>query len=323
MTTSSIKLSETLVGYHGHCTDGKTAAWSARHFGVPEENLHEVQYGEPLPEVFFAHQGTIAFLDFRPPLADLRKLARSVAGRRVFVVDHHKAAWDEAFEALSADSAGFSTLFTPTTSNTLVELEKEPQLVYIFDNDRSGARLAWDFFQGATYFVQPRPLLIDLVEDYDLWRKKLPLVEEVAIILQSQSLSFSLLDETHDDLCNELGRIEAKGRAFMDMRAGLVEKAVKKIGLVSLGVPGARFPIVCSLQFKNEIAHKLLMQGYEVAVVWHHGPGVAPDGTQIGRCFHSLRSKTVDVAAIAREFGGNGHKNAAGFVTNLPLDLLP
>jgi hypothetical protein len=66
----------------------KTPATSVMRIGSPpapplrkhEENLHEVQYGEPLPDVFFAHQGTIAFLDFRPPLADLRKLARGPEG---------------------------------------------------------------------------------------------------------------------------------------------------------------------------------------------------------------------------------------------------
>ena len=37
------------------------------------------------------------------------------------------------------------------------------------------------------------------------------------------------------------------------------------------------------------------------------------------RC--SLRSKgEIDVASIATEYGGGGHKNAAGFKTTLPLD---
>lgn len=342
----NLNLANTLVGYHAHCTDGMVAAWAAHKAGVPAENLIPVSYGEPLPARFGAHPGAIVFLDFRPKLDELRILA-AWPGRRVFVVDHHKAAAEEAMKLLPGnDRCGM--LFTPHTVPKLTESACDGEgadigmlrLVYIFDNERSGAHLAWDFFHDASSYL---PYIVSLAEDYDLWRKKLPLTEEFHIMTSTQELSLKLiyaLDAAVDGALSiaaggsllfegkwrELANDIRAGKATpslegvwpaaterLRMRDDLVRVALSKTVETDLEgvVPGARFPMVNSSVFRNEIAQALLARGHEVAVVWAVVEG--------GKYSYSLRSKDVDVAAIARHFGGNGHARAAGFTLDRPL----
>jgi hypothetical protein len=319
----TLKLQEVLVGYHAHCTDGMVAAYSAAYFGVPTENMHALAYGDPLPEVFSTWKGPIVFLDFRPRLDALVSLAGDPERQgRVFVVDHHKNAYEEACAALKAP--GLHTLFTPSASPQLPEdcrHDVGPNLVYIFDNDHSGARLAWDFFQGASHFVAPRRHIVDLAEDYDLWRKKLPLTEEFHIMTSTQKLTFELLQDL-DRTVTALMATSTRPRwpealERLQMRQDLVSQALERVNFTDLDgvVPGARFPMVNSNVFRNEVATALLERGYEVAVVWAHVDG--------GKYSYSLRSKDVDVDVIARLFGGNGHARAAGFVRARPFTVLP
>jgi uncharacterized protein len=308
----------TLVGYHAHCTDGMVAAWAASVFGVPKENLVALSYDLPLPGRFFEHANTgkpVVFLDYRPKLEDLKAL--DGVGRAVFVVDHHKAAF-EAYEDARKDGF-FGSEMVPKG------------LVYIFDNDHSGARLAWDFFQGSAFFVIERPYIIDLAEDYDLWRKKLPLTEEFHIMTSTQELTIDLIADLDIEvkalmsLARGGGLLSDGGSVLVQepfwpralerlhMRDDLVKLALSKVVFTDLAghAPGARFPMVNSTVFRNEVAQALLARGHEVAVVW----AVVEDG----RYSYSLRSKDVDVAALARKFGGNGHTRAAGFTLDRPL----
>lgn len=314
---NSVDIKNILVGYHGHCNDGMGAAWSANFFGVPQEHLFELNYGEPLPVEFEETLGDIVFLDFRPALDDLKRLSKQ--GRQVIVVDHHKKAYEEACERLQA--LFIVNTVAPGAGGITGDLvEPLAPIVYYFDNGHSGARLAWDFFRArAEHKSLLRPRIIDLIEDYDLWTKKLPLVEEMNCFLVSAPLTLSRIDDAMKILEDGPDAAKATLQHYVRMRDGLVQKAVQNFGFTDLGgaVPGARWPMVCSSVFKNEIADVLLGRGYEVAVVWSHAP---VDG--VGKCLHSLRSRGFDVAEVAKKFGGNGHQRAAGFAVSTPFELL-
>lgn len=316
-----LNLQNILVGFHGHCTDGLTAAWASTWFGVPDNSLVELNYGEPMPQSMLDFEGDIVFVDYRPKIEDLLRLVAR-QDRRVFVVDHHKAAYEEACEKLPG------TLFANSVSAwTLLAKNLGAPLVYIFDNDHSGARLAWDFFQANSVDVKERPALIDYVEDYDLWHKKLDLTEDINTILQAAPLTLEALDTVHRALRRDDTRaaLVDKAEFYREMRNDVVRKAVQNHVFTDLdgAVPGARWPIVASSVFKNEIADRLLSMGYEAVVVW------SPAVVEGEWCFlHSLRSKstesgTVDCAKVAQLFGGNGHQKAAGFATKRPFMVLP
>ena len=61
----------------------------------------------------------------------------------------------------------------------------------IFDMERSGAGLTWDYF----YPGRPRPWLIDYVEDRDLWRFKIEDAEVVNAYISTIPYTFEAWDE--------------------------------------------------------------------------------------------------------------------------------
>jgi nanoRNase/pAp phosphatase (c-di-AMP/oligoRNAs hydrolase) len=103
-----------LVIYHGNCPDGFTAAWvTARKLGDVE--LLAAKYGDdpPLEE---ATGRRVVIVDFSYPREKLEQLH---ATGSLLVLDHHKTA--------EADLQGLPYC--------------------VFDMQRSGARLAWDYFR--------------------------------------------------------------------------------------------------------------------------------------------------------------------------------
>src|SRR5262249_25358010 len=60
----------------------------------------------------------------------------------------------------------------------------------VFDMERSGARLAWEYF----FPEKDPPWLVNYVQDRDLWRWKLPHSREVSAFIASCSHDFQLWD---------------------------------------------------------------------------------------------------------------------------------
>ena len=95
------------------------------------------------------------------------------------------------------------------------------------------------------------------------------------------------------------------GRARLDIDAGLVWSVLGKEDLDAGGVPWeAADPLIDLLRLAREAGVACLLKELR--------PGVVKG---------SLRSRgVVDVAEIASAFGGGGHRNAAGFTTDLSAD---
>src|SRR5262245_63096993 len=148
-----------LVLYHGQCLDGFAAAWVAfRRFGGTAE-YHAVQFGDALP--YPIARRDVLILDFSCPREQLLEMKKQAA--TLLVLDHHLTA--------QQDLAGLDFA--------------------IFDLERSGATLTWDYF----FPGEGRPWLVSYVEDKDLWRWKLPDSEEVSAALQSYSRSFKMWEK--------------------------------------------------------------------------------------------------------------------------------
>lgn len=164
-------MSKVLCIYHGpDCADGLGAAWAVHCALGDNVEFVAAKYGESAndPEACFAKLGPfelkdrdVLFVDFSASLIALRAMAAEA--RSILVLDHHKTAREDLvglYEPISwqdwqvkpvALSSGL-----PNPSN----------LAAIFDMDRSGAGIAWDYLHPS----QPRPHIIDLIEDRDLWR---------------------------------------------------------------------------------------------------------------------------------------------------------
>lgn len=167
-----------------------------------------------------------------------------------------------------------------------------------FDLTKSGARLAWEMVNGG----REPPWLVKYTEDRDLWKWELENSKEINAALRCYPFDF--------DGWDELGRtgyprrLIEEGRAILRYQDEVIAGAVENAAICTIA--GYRVPVVNSTTLISEIAGKLA-EGHPFGVCWFE----KADGTRI----YSLRSREggEDVSAIARQFGGGGHKHAAGF----------
>lgn len=275
ITLKEAKLEKkTLVFYHGGCSDGFSAAWVAhKKFGDDAEyiaaNFNEV------PDV---RGKDIYMLDISvsDKKEDIEKLMEN---NHIVLIDHH------------------------VTRQNLVQLIPESY----FAIDRSGAMLAWEYFN-------PRknpPTLITYVQDQDLYSWKLPFAREIMVSVNLSDRSFDAWDKMAADLENEMKRnsyIE-KGKIIQDYYNKICASMIKD-GSMLVEFEGFKvYAINVPHMFGSDIGNNLALSTNSFAIVW------SEDGEET--CV-SLRSiKDFDVSEIAKKYGGGGHKNAAGF--NLPL----
>ncbi len=165
-----------------------------------------------------------------------------------------------------------------------------------FDMQKSGARLAWEHWWPEL----PLPALLAYVEDRDLWRWALPDSRAVSLGLQSHPMSFELWDRLDPE------ELRTEGQAILRFQDQQVARAVSRARLTELA--GYQVPTVNSCLFQSEIGDELC-QAYPEAPF----SGVYYTN-QEGRQAWSLRSRgDFDVSEVARQFGGGGHRSAAGF----------
>lgn len=290
-------MTSALCIYHGNCADGFGAAWVVRkYFGSDEVDFHAGFYGAEPPDVAGRDVIMVDFSYKRPVLDSMIQKAKSL-----LILDHHKTAEED----LAGIQAPFGPGWIRHQQNVYQDLcEGVAGLPYaLFDMNRSGAGLAWDFF----FPDQKRPALIDTIEDRDLWRFSLPFTREVQANVFSYPYDFKTWDflmalgNDHmgiQHMAEQGGAIERKHHKDI---AELVEASKRRMMLGGYDVPVANLPYTLS----SDAGH-LMTKDEPFAACYMDTPR--------GRIF-SLRSTDagVDVSEIARRYGGGGHRNAAGF----------
>lgn len=278
-----------LIIYHNNCPDGFTAAYVA-HQRYPEAKLFPRDHGLEPPYEEVAHKDVLV-VDFSWRTKEQnRKIADLTRSFRI--LDHHKTAQ--------------------------AELEGEPYA--IFDMNRSGAGLAWDYLYGddveptvknPAAIGLPRPWWVNYVEDRDLWRFKLSKSEEV----NDYIMTFPYTIEGWDELVRTPGGAEEAAAAGQYVRLQVtkyVREASKQALDGYMNAFGKHYTVkVVNVPYLNtsEVGNELSKYA-DIGLGWFE----RADG--MIQC--SLRSKgEVDVSVIAKHFGGGGHKNAAGFQVSL------
>jgi uncharacterized protein len=195
------------------------------------------------------------------------------------VIDHHKT----AFEALTG--LNFAT----------------------FDMDRSGAVLTYKhFFPDRT-----PPDLLFYIQDRDLWLWNLPYSREFSASLNSWPMTFKGWDDIAESIQykEHFDDFIAEGRAILRHIDSVVENKTKQAKIKEW----FGFHNVATMnltEYISETCHNIL-QVTEASFV-------ATYFDIESKRIWSLRSRgDVDVSAIARQFGGGGHKAAAGFTEAL------
>jgi len=275
-----------LIYYHGNCTDGWAAAYVA-HLKYPEAKLVPAFYSTE-PPYEDVEGKDVLMVDFSWKGRDVN-IKLNLLSKSLHIFEHHK-----------------------TAAETLKDLE-----FVVYDVNRSGAGLAWDYLFGkdkyfsgvdklhtdeSIYFPWlARPWWVDYVEDYDIWTKKLPAIEEVSAFLHSTPKTIGAWDDI-DKI--DLSEAEILGTgAWQQIR-------YQTDALVALANEGSAWGYTLGIVngpffTTTEVGHELA-KVYDIGIVW----SVRKDG----KIAFGLRSVGgVDVSKIAQKFGGGGHKNSAGF----------
>lgn len=278
-------MSKPLVLYHGGgCRDGWTSAWLMFHALRSYCDLKAVNYSDgEVPDVTGRR---VYIVDFSYPRDVLRKMIRDAES--LLVIDHHKTA----------------------------AAELDYMKCCIFDMDHSGAFLTWQYLQQESLIHQAAfnskwrgcgehwdspPQLVRYVEDRDLWKFELPHSRAINEYIRS----FPMDVETFDQLAQTdlLTKVEC-GERLVEAISQMVDIHVSHAQPVRIGdheVPGVNATV-----YQSEVAGRLA-EGQRFAAVWFDIAG--------GKRVYSLRSEPngLDVSEIAKQFGGGGHKHAAGF----------
>jgi len=171
-----------------------------------------------------------------------------------------------------------------------------------FDMEHSGAMLTWAHFFGANL----PPEVIEYIEDRDLWRFNLTQSQEFNACLRSYPLTFETLDMISQVTDRYL--IFAEGKAILRAHDQLVSAMIKNVRYVRLG--GHWMPYVNASVLYSEVADKLMTTQRSDCAACYFDRG---DGHRQW----SLRScASFDCSEIARQYGGGGHAQAAGFTTD-------
>lgn len=295
-------MKQPLCIYHGNCADGFGAAWSVWKALGGKVDLHAGVYQNDPPDVAGRDVILVDFSYKRPVMEALAMRASSV-----LVLDHHKSAIDDLLPiCVPGRARGPYGLLEPKDwqhhlDNVAQDIcEGIPSAVYaIFDTKRSGATIAWDFFHPG----QRRPELIDHIEDRDLWTFRLPGTREI----QAALFSFPYDLQRWDDLIlrGDIAALRREGEAIERKHhkdvAELVAVTRRPMRIGGHVVPVANLPYTLT----SDAGH-LMAEGQPFAACYWDTPA--------GRVF-SLRSREegLDVAEIAKQYGGGGHRNASGF----------
>lgn len=270
--------------YHGNCADGFGAAWAVRK-ALGDIDFHAGVYGNEPPDVTGRE---VIMVDFSYKRPVLEQMAQSAAS--ILVLDHHLTAM--------GDLKDFQMPSHCLPCRGIKPWRPSSGINALFDMNRSGAGLTWDYF----FPDEQRPDLINHIEDRDLWRFALPKTREIQAAVFSYPYDFevwdSLMAMPTPELATEGIAIERKHHKDI---AELVGVTKRRMNIGGHNVPVANLPYTLTSDAGN-----LMAEGEPFAACYWDTPD--------GRVF-SLRSRPegLDVSEIAKAHGGGGHKNASGF----------
>ena len=261
---------EIVILYHGGCPDGFGGAYAAwKKFGDSADYI-PVRYQQPAPKNLEGKE--LHMVDFCYEQGQMNELLKS--SKSLTVLDHHEG--------------------------TREVVESMPQHVY--DVNRSGASIAWNYFHPDT----PLPTFLQYVEDADLFRK-IP-DDERAIITYAyaQPWHFDTWDGfvRHVEDPNERTKMIERGSAYQEYCQLLAHQLAGSAELVTF--EGHTCYLVSGEKmFITELGNQLREKRPPLALIVRAGA----TGLRV-----SIRSdESVNAAELAQKYGGNGHPRSAAF----------
>lgn len=272
-----------MVIYHKSCSDGFCSAFCMYWYRKQNSCTNEIvylpkSYLDEVPDVTGKNVLVVDFSYKKEQSLHLMKQAN-----RFVVLDHHKSAMNE-----------------------LEGLEELGNCRILFDMNRSGAMLAWDY----CFPDVPAPLLVKLVQDRDLWKWELEGSKNFSAVF----LDVPFIFEEYERYLNESEIKDAmmKGKIVGEY----VDRCVKVDASRAVERTFLGYNVKCLNCTRNmsEVGNEIVNDSnVDFAVLWRY------DQNKHKYVFSLRANGKVDTTLISSKFGGGGHPNASGF----SLDSLP
>lgn len=276
------------INKHTFCNDGFAAALCAYAVFGDEANYIPVVHGDPPVDMELLRGQDVFILDFVYDLETMREIAG--LAKSTYVIDHHKSTQDQ-----------FAGKF------------EDGSVHFIYSDVHSAAGIAFNFFQSRMplFLTQPSalPLLIEHVEDNDLWRHSNPYTKPFIRALQLLPTTFNawwtVLTQCRVKDSPTYQRMVSEGILLDGYAENYLNALVESSFSVNLnGHKGLAVNFNGSSLDLSILGEKLAERSGTFGAVFN----VQPNKTQV-----ELRAKNMDVAALASLYGGGGHVEAAGF----------
>lgn len=266
-------MKDIVVLYHANCPDGFGGAWVAKKKLGDQADYIPVLHADPPPDGL---QGKdVYMIDFCYPSPETTARVLEQV-KSLTIIDHH------------------------ITAKDMIETAHH----HLFDIERSGATLAWQYF----FPNEPVPLLLQYIEGSDLWKFDLPRAEEFYALSSTLTLDFDVWDKLVADFEDEARRKTHldRGGELLQYQQKIIEDVLKdaeEVVFEGRSALAANSPVLDS-----QIGNAIVKRGYDIGIIWSHASN--------GKIKVGLRSKKdgdVDVGTIAKKYRGGGHKSASGF----------
>ena len=266
------------ICFHHNDEDGRASGAIVRYALGDDVQLFETDYdGKEIPWEAVLKASLVIVVDFSFPKQDMQTMA---AGRNFIWIDHHKSALTE-LEDVSRKWHGTRDL------------------------NNAACVLTWKYF----FPSRPVPRAITLIGDRDTWRwveADTGAFTEGLYVRDTRAENDTLWPLLFEENPTLMVEITTEGQRLREIRLGEVEEQIKRGGF------------------------EVIFEGHRTLVINAHGNGdLGQRGRDLGfeiiYCYIdqmqqdvlttvvTLFSRQADVSAIARQYGGGGHANAAGF----------
>lgn len=264
-----------IVVYHKNCADGFGAATVFYKRFKDEVDYFPGSYTDQMYDLELFRDRGVYLVDFsykREVVEEIIKIAKFVR-----LIDHHKSALE--------DLKGLKNLDFCNSSNEF-----------------SGAMLAWRWL----FPTEEPPLMIELIQDRDLWKFKYPETKDFSQYLFSLDYDF----ETWLDTMEAAKNTSRFFSSMLTQGAAIERKHMKDVKELSkyafnIRIEDTIIPCLNVPYMMASDAGNLLSENVPFAVTYYES------GKGVHLSFRS-QPEGADVSQIAFRLGGGGHKNASG-----------
>ena len=299
------------VVYHSPCPDGTCSAWVVQHYhstNSKEIELFPCRAGcAPDKEIEHFTGKKILFVDICPSIEYVVQMSNF--SQWIHIIDHHK-----------------------TNFEKFLQLENIPENIsFNFDMNFSGCQLTWRYFSA-----EAEPWFVSYIGDRDIWKFELPNTNEYFSGMMDENLmNIEGFQKLYENLDNEDFKINIYnvGKKALEFREKCIQNVLKYNKLHCTYKEYNKVDNTykeynkvdntykeyniwlysCTKDLTSDVGNRLMKYKFKNETYPDFTVGWIYD-IESDEFWVSMRSldDKEDVSQICKEFGGGGHRNAAG-----------